>query len=196
LTAPGEPLGASSPAEPARAFVSALSRSAEHVFSKDRAGVLTLVVGHGVAGDCHAGKTVQHLSRVRRDPAQPNLRQVHLIAAELYDELCRKGYDVEAGQLGENLTTTGVDLLGLARGARLLIGPEAVLQVTGLRNPCVQINKFRPGLLGEVLTKDAAGDVVRRAGVMSVVLVGGDVRCGDEIRVQSPLAPRVRLSPV
>ena len=155
------------------AAVAGLSRSAGHRFSKDGTDRLTLLAGLGVDGDCHAGSTVQHLSRVRRDPGQPNLRQVHLMAAELYDELTEKGFELAPGQLGENVTTTGVDLLALARGTRLSMGAEVVLEVTGLRNPCVQIDRFRPGLLVEVLCRDAAGQVVRRAGVMAVVVAGG-----------------------
>jgi MOSC domain-containing protein YiiM len=178
------------------AAVAGLSRSAGHRFSKDATDRLTLLAGLGVDGDCHAGSTVQHLSRVRRDPGQPNLRQVHLMAAELYDELTEKGFELAAGQLGENVTTTGVDLLALARGTRLSIGAEVVLEVTGLRNPCVQIDRFRPGLLGEVLFRDAAGQVVRRAGVMAVVVAGGEVGVGDTITVEPPPPPLSPLAPV
>jgi MOSC domain-containing protein YiiM len=181
---------------PHHAAVAGLSRSAGHRFSKDGTEGLTLLAGLGVDGDCHAGVTVQHLSRVRRDPGQPNLRQVHLIAAELYDELTEKGFELEPGQLGENVTTTGVDLLALARGTRLSIGPEVVLEVTGLRNPCVQIDRFRPGLLAEVLYRDAAGQVVRRAGVMAVVVAGGEVGVGDTITVEPPPPPLSPLTPV
>jgi MOSC domain len=176
--------------------VAALSRSTRHMFSKDVTGGVTLLAGLGVEGDCHAGSTVQHLSRVRRDPRQANLRQVHLIGTELYDELIGKGYELAWGQLGENITTTGVDLLGLARGTRLRIGPEAVVEITGLRNPCVQIDRFRPGLLAEVLYRDATGQVVRRAGVMAVVIVGGEVGSGDGICVEHPPPPLQRLTPV
>jgi MOSC domain-containing protein YiiM len=184
------------PADPPAPVVSALSRSARHAFSKQGVSHLTLLAGVGVEGDCHAGETVQHLSRKRRDPDQPNLRQVHLIAAELYEELVAGGFEVAAGQLGENITTAGLDLLGLARGTRLAIGPDVVLEVTGLRNPCVQIDGFGRGLLAEVLRRDAAGRVVRRAGVMSVVVTGGDIACGDEIRVAAPPPPLEALSPV
>ena len=180
----------------ARPCVTALSRSADHRFSKQDEGELTLLVGLGVAGDCHAGQTVQHLSRVRRDPDQPNLRQVHLIAVELYEELRSEGYDVAPGQLGENITTRDLDLLGLPRGSRLTIGAEAVVEVTGLRNPCVQIDRFQTGLLSEVLRRDAEGHVVRRAGVMSVVLRGGQIRRGDPIRVEAPKPPALPLLPV
>lgn len=183
------------PRRPASA-VTALSRSADHRFSKHAETSLTVLAGLGVAGDCHAGRTVQHLSRVRRDPDQPNLRQVHLIAVELYHELLSEGYDVAPGQLGENITTRDLDLLGLARGSRLMIGTEVVLQVTGLRNPCVQIDRFRSGLLSRVLGRDAQGNVVRRAGVMSVVLSGGQIRRGDEIRVEAPPPPVLPLLPV
>lgn len=177
-------------------IVVALSRSAGHTFSKARAPRLSLVAGVGVAGDCHAGKTVQHLSRVRRDPSQPNLRQVHLIHAELYDELAAAGFEVGAGQLGENITTRGLDLLGLARGTRLRIGKSVVIEVTGLRNPCVQIDRFRSGLLSAVLGRDGAGELVRKAGIMSVVLVGGDVGIGEQIGVEAPISPFRPLTPV
>jgi MOSC domain len=176
--------------------VAGLSRSAGHRFGKDAADRLTLLAGLGVGGDCHAGSTVQHLSRVRRDPRQLNLRQVHLMAAELYDELTDKRFDLTPGQLGENVTTTGVDLLALARGTRLSIGAEVVLEVTGLRNPCVQIDRFRPGLLAEMLYRDAEGQVVRRAGVMAVVVAGGEVVVGDTITVEPPPWPQSPLSPV
>jgi hypothetical protein len=182
--------------ESSRAAVAALSSSSRHRFSKDAADRLTLLAGLGVEGDCHAGSTVQHLSRVRRDPRQPNLRQVHLMAAELYDELIEKGYELALGQLGENITTSGVDLLALARGTRFAIGPRAVVEITGLRNPCVQIDRFRPGLLAEVLSRDPEGKAVRRAGVMAVVVVGGEVRRGDGIGVEPPPAPLQPLTPV
>jgi MOSC domain len=181
---------------PVAPYVTALSRSEGHRFSKQGETALMLLAGLGVAGDCHAGRTVQHLSRVRRDPDQPNLRQVHLIAVELYEELTGLGYDVAPGQLGENITTSGLDLLGLARGTRLLIGAEAVVEVTGLRNPCAQINGLRPRLLSEVTGRDAAGNVVRRAGVMSVVVAGGQVRRGDPIGVEQPPPPALPLLPV
>jgi hypothetical protein len=181
---------------PATPCVTALSRSAGHRFSKQGEKTLTLLTGLGVAGDCHAGRTVQHLSRVRRDPDQANLRQVHLIAAELYEELAGLGYDVAPGQLGENITTRGLDLLGLARGARLLVGTDAVVEVTGLRNPCVQIERFRTGLLSEVLRRDEAGGLVRRAGIMSVVVAGGEIRRGDAIAVEAPPPPVLPLLPV
>ena len=176
--------------------VAAVSRDDKHRFSKVPVEAVTLVAGLGVADDAHAGVTVQHRSRVRRDPSQPNLRQVHLIHAELFAELAAQGFDVAAGQLGENLTTTGVDLLGLPRGTRLHLGAEAVVEVTGLRNPCRQIADFRPGLLEAVVGRDPDGAVVRRTGVMSVVITGGVVRPGDPIDVHLPAGPRLPLEVV
>jgi MOSC domain-containing protein YiiM len=167
-----------------------------HGFSKELRDAVTIVRGLGVEGDTHAGVTVQHRSRVRADPTQPNLRQVHLIHAELFDELRDAGYEVGPGELGENVTTRGIDLLGLPRGTRLRLGADVVLEVTGLRNPCRQINDFRTGLLKEVVGTDGAGGVVRKGGIMSVVLTGGVVRPGDAIGVTLPARPHERLAPV
>ncbi len=169
--------------------VVAVCRDDGHRFSKPVTGEISLVAGLGVAGDSHAGVTVQHRSRVEADPTQPNLRQVHLIHVELFDDLAAAGYPVKPGDLGENITTSGVDLLGLPRGAVLRIGKEAVVEVTGLRNPCQQINDFRAGLLREVLSTDRDGRVVRRAGIMGVVVRGGPVTAGDAIRVDRPEQP-------
>jgi MOSC domain-containing protein YiiM len=176
--------------------VVAVALSPTHGFSKQPREAVRLVEGLGVEGDAHAGRTVQHRSRVRRDPAQPNLRQVHLIAGELLSELAGLGYDVPPGALGENVTTSGIDLLGLPTGTVLRIGATAQVEVTGLRNPCVQIDRFSPGLLGEVLGRDEAGEVVRRAGVMAVVLRSGEVRVGDRLAVVLPPAPHTPLAPV
>ncbi|MBB5956872.1 MOSC domain-containing protein YiiM [Saccharothrix tamanrassetensis] len=173
-----------------------MSRSAEYTFTKPNADGIRLLAGLGVEGDVHAGELVKHRSRVRRDPTQPNLRQVHLMHAELHDHLNALGFAVAAGQLGENITTRGVDLLGLPTGTRLHLGPEAVVEVTGLRNPCPQIEAFREGLLKQVVGRDEDGRVVRKAGIMSVVLVGGVVRPGDGIRVQLPTEPHAPLQPV
>lgn len=167
-------------------IVVAVSRSAAHVFSKRPEPVIELVTGLGVAGDAHLGATVQHRSRVARDPTQPNLRQVHLIHSELFDELRARGFEISAGQLGENITTTGIDLLALPGGTRLHVGREAVLEVTGLRNPCSQLDDFSPGLMAAVLDRDERGNLVRKSGVMSVVLVGGEVRPGDALRIVAP----------
>ncbi len=174
----------------------AVSSDGEHRFSKEVAGQVELLAGLGVAGDAHAGVTVQHRSRVAADPTRPNLRQVHLIHAELFAELAEHGFGVAAGQLGENITTSGLDLLGLPRGTRLHLGEQAVVEVTGLRNPCAQINAFQPGLLAALVGRDAEGQVVRKAGVMGVVVAGGTVATGDEIQVVLPPEPFYALERV
>lgn len=176
--------------------VVAVSRDAEHRFSKPVAEEIVLLAGLGVQGDAHAGASVQHRSRVAADPTRPNLRQVHLIQDELYAELRDSGFDVAAGQLGENVTTLGVDLLGLPRDTQLHLGDEAVVAVTGLRNPCAQINSFRPGLLHAVLGRDDHGGAFLKAGVMSVVVRGGPVRPGDGIEVRLPAGPHRALARV
>jgi MOSC domain-containing protein YiiM len=176
--------------------VIAVSRDDVHRFSKPVVDEVTLVAGWGIEGDAHAGTTVQHRSRVARDPSQPNLRQVHLLHAEVFDEVAEAGFRVEPGQMGENVTTRGVDLLGLPTGTLLHLGDEACVRVTGLRNPCQQINGFEPGLLREVLGRDEDGAVVRKGGVMSVVVTGGVVRTGDRIRVELPAGERQALQPV
>jgi MOSC domain-containing protein YiiM len=176
--------------------VSAVSLDGAHTFSKHAQASITLLAGLGVAGDAHAGQTVQHRSRVARDPSAANLRQVHLIHAELHDELNALGYDVPPGGMGENITTRGLDLLGLPEGTRLAIGPRSVLEVTGLRNPCTQLDGFRRGLMRAVLDRDADGGLIRRAGIMAVVLAGGVVRPGDPIVASAPAGPRRPLRPV
>ncbi|MFN8483769.1 MAG: MOSC domain-containing protein [Anaerolineae bacterium] len=176
--------------------VAAVSRSARHTFSKPTQAGICLLAGLGVEGDAHMGATVKHRSRVRQDPSQPNLRQVHLIHAELFDELRDKGFTVGAGEMGENVTTRGIDLLGLPTGARLHIGAEAVVEVTGLRNPCAQLDTFQPGLMAAVLDRDAERNLVRKAGIMSIVIVGGEVRAGDAIRVELPPEPHRPLERV
>jgi MOSC domain-containing protein YiiM len=176
--------------------VTAVSRDAEHGFSKPNVPAIRLLAGLGVEGDTHLGVTVQHRSRVAADPTQPNLRQVHLMHAEFHDDLAEAGYEVAAGALGENITTRGLDLLGLPRGARLRLGAEAEVEITGLRNPCPQINNFRPGLLKLCVGKDADGNVVRKAGIMGIVLRGGEVRPGDVITVELPGGPHVSLERV
>ncbi len=178
------------------AVVAAVWASPAHSFSKFARDELLLVQGQGVAGDAHCGATVKHRSRVAVDASQPNLRQVHLIAAELFGELAARGFGVQPGQLGENLTTRGVDLLSLPRDTELRIGSEVVLRLTGLRNPCPQIENFEAGLLKAVVDKDANGNMVRKAGVMSIVLAGGIVRPGDPIHVTLPQRPHARLERV
>ena len=176
--------------------VVAVSRDGCHGFSKRVAmGGITLLARLGVEGDAHCGKTVQHRSRVAVDPTQPNLRQVHLIHAELLDELAGKGFTVAAGDLGENILTRGIDLLGLATGTQLRIG-EAEIEVTGLRNPCAQIERFQPGLLAAVVDRAADGSLIRKCGVMGVVLRGGMVRAGDYVLAVPASGPRRPLAPV
>ncbi|WP_106814406.1 MOSC domain-containing protein [Microbacterium timonense] len=182
--------------EPLPGHVVAVARDDAHRFSKPTRESITLIAGIGVEGDAHAGTTVQHRSRVRRDPTTPNLRQVHLIHAELFDEMSRRGHDVRPGGLGENITTAGIDLLGLSRGTRLALGSDAVVEITGLRNPCTQINGLSEGLMKELVHLDDAGRTVRLAGVMSVVLEGGTVRPGDDIRVIPAAGPHEPLQPV
>lgn len=170
-------------------LVVAVSCSSTHTFSKPGQASIRLLTGLGVQGDAHFGETVKHRSRVARDPSQPNLRQVHLIHAELHDELRATGFVVEAGQMGENITTRHIDLLHLPTGTRLYLGKEAVVEVTGLRNPCVQLDNFQPGLLAAVLDHDERGALIRKAGVMAIVLTDGEVRPSDPIRVELPTGP-------
>ena len=176
--------------------VIAVSLRTGHHFSKTPSLSIRLLKGLGVAGDAHMGETVKHRSRVRKDPTQPNLRQVHLIHAELFEELRAKGFDVQPGDLGENVTTSGLDLLALPTGTRLRLGPSAVVEITGLRNPCIQIDGFQKGLMAATLDKDADGNLIRKAGIMGIVLADGDVRPGDAIGVEVPAEPRRQLLPV
>ena len=176
--------------------VIAVCRSATHTMSKPSRARIRLLAGLGVEGDAHAGATVKHRSRVARNPSQPNLRQVHLIHAELHDELRAAGFEIAAGQMGENVTTRGVDLLGLPVGARLRLGDTAVVEVTGLRNPCAQLDGIQRGLMKAVLDRDEQGNLIRKAGVMGVVLTGGEVHPGDPIRVELPAESRRALEPV
>lgn len=176
--------------------VVAVSSRATHSLSKDNQPAIQLIAGLGVAGDAHAGVTVQHRSRVARDPRQPNLRQVHLIHAEVLTELREAGFAVSAGQMGENITTQGVALLDLPAGTRLRLGGEVVIEITGLRNPCTQLESLQTGLMAAVLDRDEHGRLVRKAGVMAVVLAGGEVRPGDGIAVEFPEPPYRRLEPV
>lgn len=178
------------------AVVMAVSRSATHAFSKTNEACVRLLAGRGVEGDAHAGATVKHRSRVAADPTQSNLRQVHLIHAKLFEELLARGFHVMPGQMGENITTSGVDLLSLPAGTRLRLGEAAVVEVTGLRNPCAQLDRFRPGLTAAVLGRDGNGNPVRKAGVMGIVVTGGCVRVGDAIAVELPPPPHRSLQRV
>ena len=177
-------------------IVTAVSRSASHTMVKPNQESIHLRCGLGVEGDAHFGETVKHRSRVRRDPSQPNLRQVHLIHEELYDELREAGFTVVPGQMGENVTTRGVKLLGLPARTRLHIGKGAVVEVTGLRNPCVQLDRLQPGLMAAALGRDEKGGLIRKTGVMSIVVVDGEVQPGDPIRVELPPEPHRPLVPV
>ena len=176
-------------------FVAVHARST-HAFSKDSAPSIDLIAGHGVRGDAHYGATVKHRSRVEREPSQPNLRQVHLMHDELFAELAAKGLHVLPGQMGENITTSGLALLDLSEGTTLRVGSTALLRVSGLRNPCAQIEAFMPGLLAAVLDKTEDGALIRKTGVMGVVLESGTVHPGDLITVVQVPSPHVPLRPV
>jgi MOSC domain-containing protein YiiM len=176
--------------------VVAVSRSPGHTMRNPTQDCIRLVAGVGVEGDAHAGRTVKHRSRVARNPAQPNLRQVHLMADEWIQALCERGFDLEPGRMGDNVTTSGLDLLRLPTGTRLHLGLTAIVEVTGLRNPCVQLDRIQDGLMAANLDRAPDGSVVRKAGVMSVVLHGGEVRPGDAIRVELPAPPHTGLEPV
>jgi MOSC domain-containing protein YiiM len=176
--------------------VEAVCASHTHTMNKTPLPVIRLVEGLGVEGDAHLGATVKHRSRVRRDPTQPNLRQVHLMAAELHDDLRQRGLGVMPGQMGENITTRAINLLGLPAGTRLRLGGDATVELTGLRNPCTQLDGIHPGLMQAVLDYDEAGNLIRRAGVMAVVVTAGEVRAGDVITIELPAPPYLALAPV
>jgi MOSC domain-containing protein YiiM len=178
------------------ARVTAVSAGGSHTFTKPQRESIRLLPGLGVEGDAHLGETVQHRSRVARDPTQPNLRQVHLIHSELHDELRAAGFDVAPGDIGENVTTRGVELLALPTGTRLLLGDTAIVELTGLRNPCVQLDHFQDGLMQAVLDRDADGALIRKSGVMAIVVAGGEIRAGDPIRAELPDEPYRPLVPV
>lgn len=178
------------------ATVISVARDDVHRFSKRRVPRIELVAGLGVEGDAHAGRTVMHRSRVKADPTQPNLRQVHLMQAELFDELAAMGFDVGPAELGENVTTRGIDLLALSRGTRLHLGATAIVEVTGLRNPCRQIDAFRDGLVRAVLERRPDGTLLRKTGVMTIVLEGGPVAAGDAVTLSPAEGPSEPLKPV
>jgi MOSC domain-containing protein YiiM len=176
--------------------VEAVCQHGSHRFSKHPRMWINLLPGLGVEGDAHAGATVQHRSRIARDPTQPNLRQVHLLHRELLDELEKQDFVIGAGDIGENILTRGIDLLGLSAGTVLRIGAMAEIRITGLRNPCLQLDRFRPGLMAATLGRDHAGNLLRKAGVMAIVLTGGEVRPGDAINVIVAPKPHQPLQPV
>lgn len=174
----------------------AVASSDRHGFSKRTRSRIDLVAGEGVRGDAHSGPTVKHRSRVRVNPSAPNLRQVHLIHAELFDALAAQGFAVAPGDLGENVTTRGLELLTLPTGTRLRLGAEAVVEITGLRNPCTQLDGFADGLMAACLDRDGEGRLVRKSGVMAIVVMGGPVQAGDAVTVELPPLPHVPLAPV
>lgn len=182
--------------DPRPGEVIAVCRSATHTMSKPCVDAIRLVAGLGVEGDAHQGETVKHRSRVARDPTQPNLRQLHLVHAELFDALAEQGFMVGPGQIGENVLTRGVDLLALPVGTRLALGEEAVAEITGLRNPCAQLDGIARGLMAATLDRAPDGSLVRKAGVMAIVVAGGEVRVGDPVRVELPPGPHRALAPV
>jgi MOSC domain-containing protein YiiM len=178
------------------ALITAVHRSAAYTMKKFSQDRIVLVAGLGVEGDVHAGKTVKHRSRLAKFADHPNLRQLHLIHAELHDELRAGGFDLAPGQMGENVTTRGIDLLGLPTGTKLRLGDEVVVEVTGLRNPCGQLDKIQPGLMKATLDRDEAGNLIRKAGIMAIVLAGGTVRSGDPIAIELPPSLHTPLVPV
>lgn len=174
----------------------AVRSSPTHSMGKPARPCIRLVEGLGVEGDAHFGDRVQHRSRIARDPTQPNLRQVHLLHVEFLDELRGAGFELDPGQMGENVTTRGLDLLGLPVAARLRLGPNAVVEITGLRNPCGQLDEIAAGLMAATLDRDAEGRLVRKAGVMGVVRDEGEIRPGESIQVELPPGPHRPLAPV
>ncbi|UKN03715.1 MOSC domain-containing protein [Paracrocinitomix mangrovi] len=179
-----------------KAKVVSVNKSETHNFSKEVCSKITLIKGLGVEGDAHMGSTVKHRSRVKQDPNQPNLRQVHLIHAELFDELKSKGFNISAGDIGENITTHGIDLLNLPKDTLLTIGKSARIQITGLRNPCHQLDLKQNGLMKAVLDTDEKGNLIRKAGIMGIVVEGGEIQAGDEITIELPEKPFVKLERV
>jgi MOSC domain-containing protein YiiM len=177
-------------------LVTSVSRSGQHTFTKPVVLTIRLVPGLGIEGDAHIGEKVKHRSRVRKNPNDPNLRQVHLIHEELFAELRHGGFDLAPGAIGENVTTCGIDLLGLPTGTRLRLGSDAVVEITGLRNPCRQLDGFQLGLMAAMLGRDAQGGLVRKSGVMGIVISGGDVTAGDPITVELPAGEPRPLQPV
>ena len=181
---------------PFKPRVVAVAKDATHRFSKTPCDAIDLIVGQGVAGDAHAGATVKHRSRVRRDPSQPNLRQVHLLPVELIESLRAQGFDVAPSVMGENVTTQDIDLLALPTGTQLTLGGEAVVEITGLRNPCTQLDGYQEGLMGALRKRGPDGEIVRLAGVMGIVRAAGQIRPEDEIAIARPPGPPRALAPV
>lgn len=179
-----------------KAIVKSVSKSSSHTFSKYKCETIELLKGLGVKGDAHMGEKVKHRSRVSKNPDQPNLRQVHLIHSELFEELKGKGFNVQEGEIGENITTKGIDLLSLPKDTVLTIGETAKVKITGLRNPCNQLESIKEGLMKAVLDKDEDGNLIRKSGVMGIVLEGGEVTIGNEITIDLPPKPFIKLERV
>lgn len=179
-----------------KGIVRSVSKSGTHTFSKLNCDRIVLLKGLGVEGDAHMGKNVKHRSRVAKDPSQPNLRQVHLIHSELFDELKEEGFNIRYGEIGENITTEGIELLSLPKGTLLKIDETVKIEVTGLRNPCKQLDLLQNGLMEAVLDKDEKGNLIRKAGIMGIVLEGGEVRIGNKIAVELPPRPFIKLERV
>lgn len=177
-------------------IIHAVARHSSHCFSKEVVPRIHLLAGEGVEGDAHCGVLVKHRSRVKANPHQPNLRQVHLIHAELLDELKDKSFSVNPGELGENILTVGIDFLNLPKDTRLQLGTEAIVQITGLRNPCSQLNDFLPGLMEAVLERKPDGTILRKCGIMAIVLRSGTVQPGDAINIELPPLPHITLDRV
>jgi MOSC domain-containing protein YiiM len=177
-------------------LVESVSKCAIHNLGKNKSESIALFKGLGVEGDAHLGKTVKHLYLEKKDPCKPNLRQVHLIHSELFDELKTKGFEVHAAEMGENITTSGIDILSLPRGTVLSFGTEAKIEVTGLRNPCNQLEAIQKGLMKAVLDRDEAGNLIRKAGIMAIVIADGKIKVGDVIEIQFPQEPFLKLEPV
>jgi len=174
-------------------YITAVNRSSEHSFSKQNCKIINLIKGQGVEGDAHCGVKVKHRSRVAQNPDQPNLRQVHLIHSELHDALNKAGFDINAGDMGENITTRGIDLLSLPRHTLLYLGQSAIVELTGLRNPCRQLNAFRDGLIKALLDKTPDGKLIRKSGVMGIVIQAGQLSPGDKIRIERPPEPHIEM---
>lgn len=187
--------GARNPSDRIMKVVS-VNRSQEHSFSKTQVPEIYLLEGIGVESDAHSGRTVQHRSRIAANPNAPNLRQVHLVQEELFSELMKAGFDIKPGDIGENITTRGIDLLSLPKGAILMLGESARVEITGLRNPCSQLDRFENGLMAAVLEKDPEGNLKRKAGIMGIVIKGGRVRPGDQITISLPAGPHEELGVV
>jgi MOSC domain-containing protein YiiM len=171
--------------------VVAVSIDGKHRFSKTPRLSVSLTKGHGIEGDAHYGPLVQHRCLARRAPTAANLRQVHLIPSELFDALRTRGFEVRPGNLGENITTLGLDLECLPLGTMLRLGASAIVRLTGLRTPCILIDRFEAGLKDE-LRGGLLGPRFR-AGVMAIVSDGGEVSPGDLIRAVLPAPPHVVL---